>query len=105
MLQLYLDGPEDKFTEFVYAESDLPQEVQAILKGVKNSYSVRKLPFVELCLEGITEKSLGYFMQFKMMETMFLGKLLGVNAFDQPAVEEYKDYTNKYLQNKMQGWI
>jgi glucose-6-phosphate isomerase len=32
-----------------------------------------------------------------MMETLFLGKLLNVNPFDQPNVESYKRETRKIL--------
>ena len=32
-----------------------------------------------------------------MMETALVGKLIGVNPFDQPAVEEVKILTKKYL--------
>lgn len=56
------------------------------------------LPYVEIQLQNIDEKSIGKFMQLKMMEMMLLGKLLGVNAFDQPNVEAYKIETKKILQ-------
>ena len=36
-------------------------------------------------------------MQFKMIEMVYLGKLLEVNPFDQPNVEEYKEETRKIL--------
>ncbi len=93
MLQLYLDGPRDKFTEFVYPKSMLPKEVSGVLNGVKNSYSRRSLPYTEFVLEDLTEKSLGYYMQYKMIETMYLGNLLGIDAFNQPAIEEYKKFS------------
>ena len=69
----------------------------AILQGVKESYRKNKLPFTELVLENISEQSLGEYMQFKMIETMLVAKLFGVNAFDQPNVEQYKIETKKIL--------
>ena len=42
---------------------------------------------------------MGYIMQLHMMETMYLAALFGVNAFDQPNVEEYKNQTKKSLTN------
>jgi len=38
------------------------------------------------------------FMQFKMIEMMYLGKLFNVNAFDQPHVELYKTEVKKILE-------
>ena len=32
-----------------------------------------------------------------MMEIMYLGQLMNVNAFDQPAVEQYKQRTRELL--------
>ena len=123
--QLYLGGPKDKFTTFIYTKysskkSRAPQGLflsglvdnisgksasdimDAILEGVKIAYSKRGLPFVEVVLESISEKSLGEFLQYKMMEMIFLGKLMDVNPFDQPNVESYKVETKRILasQNK-----
>lgn len=118
--QLNLAGPEDKVTTFVYTQKDkanvfVPDEsevtvlapqvkgksakqiMQAILQGTKKAYEQRKLPFMENILEDLSDKSLGQWMQFKMMEVIFLAKLLNINAFDQPNVEEYKVETKKLL--------
>ncbi len=117
--QLYLGGPKDKLTTFISAEygkrgSTITQEVfagvgegiagkkpadvaEAILKGVKIAYEKKGLPFMEILLSDITPASLGAFMQFKMMEMMYLGKLFNVNPFDQPNVESYKIETKNIL--------
>ncbi len=120
--QLYLGGPKDKFFEFVWGkhqgvEVEIPktalmpvlmeeikgktpeQVMEAIYKGVKTAFKNHELPFVEFILDDINEKSIGEFMQFKMIETMYLAKLMGVNAFDQPDVEHYKVETKKILKN------
>jgi len=120
MAQLYFGGPKDKFTTFVYAPGnseelvvpkdlvfpDLVEGVEgkeladimaAILSGVKESYKKNELPFVEIIMHGINEHSLGQFMQFKMIEIMYLAQLLGVNAFNQPDVEDYKKETKRIL--------
>lgn len=118
--QLYLGGPKDKLTTFVSsaysatvkipAERLLPELVpmidgksaadimQAILEGVKVAYRKADLPFMEVVLDGINEQSLGSFLQFKMLEMMYLGKLLNVNSFDQPNVEDYKVETKRLLE-------
>lgn len=90
MLQLYLGGPKDKFTLFVLAPDLLHTKTKAIYEAVKKSYGAKGRPFAEIILPDLSEKTLGYFMQFKMVEVLYLAALLGVNPFDQPEVEEYK---------------
>lgn len=118
--QLYLGGPKDKLTTFVSANGSadvqvpaerlLPELVPmingksaadvmtAILEGVKVAYEKAGLPYMEVVLDGIDGQSLGAFLQFKMLEMMYLGKLLNVNSFDQPNVEDYKVETKRLLE-------
>ncbi len=98
--QLYLSGPKNRFTCFVSTMAKKRDAVEAILKGVKASYKKRGLAFMEIELKAITPQELGEFMEFKMIETILLAKLLGVNAFNQPAVELYKKETRKVLKRK-----
>ncbi len=118
--QLYLGGPLDKFTTFIWAKNpkdqmSLPKTLlmpgiienlegksaqsimSAILEGIKAAYSKKKLPYMEVILEEISTYALGEFLQFKMFEMMYLGKLMNVNTFDQPNVELYKIETRKIL--------
>lgn len=118
--QLYLGGPKDKITTFISygnpnedpqvpANTLLPNLVDnlenkpasvimsAILSGIKRTYRNRSLPFAEVVLPKQNEEAMGEFMQFKMFEMMFLGKLMGVNPFDQPNVEAYKRITKNIL--------
>jgi len=118
--QLYLGGPLDKITTFIYStdtsralnvptERTFPAVVEmingvstsdimnAILGGVKIAYNKKQIPFMEVQFEEITPYELGAFMQFKMM---YLGKLLNVNPFDQPNVESYKIETKQLLETK-----
>ena len=118
--QLYLGGPKDKLTTFVSALPSgglgLPQErlfpqllpmlngktaediMHAILEGTKIAYQKAGLPYMEVVLDAIDERSLGAFLQFKMLEMMYLGTLLNVNSFDQPNVEAYKIETKRLLE-------
>jgi glucose-6-phosphate isomerase len=121
MAQLYLGGPYDKFTTFVRVEHptstvmiptlpeyeslvrgiqgrSLHEIMLAILEGVQSAFRKDARPFVEVTLPDKTPGSIGQFMQFKMMEMMFLGTLCGVNAFDQPSVEAYKQETRLILE-------
>lgn len=119
MAQLYLGGPHDKFTNFVTthfntnlkvptypAFDQLVPDLQgkeyhtlmtAILDGVKIAYKKGKRPYTETRLDGKTEETIGAFMQLKMTEMMLLGRLLNVNPFDQPNVEQYKKETRRIL--------
>lgn len=45
----------------------------------------------------LDERVMGALMMHYMLETMFAAELLGVDAFDQPAVEEGKILTRQYL--------
>lgn len=118
--QLYLGGPNNRVTTFVSAESVL-NEVQmpesrlfpnivpnisdkkltqisnAILEGVKSTYQSHDMPFMSVELQNLTVKELGAFLQFKMLEVMYLGRLLGVDVFNQPNVESYKEEIRKNL--------
>ena len=121
MAQLYLGGPYDKFTMFLTIEnsnshinvptlkeySELVYGVQgqslesimsAIVDGTKAAFRKGKRPFMEVKLPCKSEYSIGQFLQFKMIETIYLGYLLDVNPFDQPNVESYKQETRKILQ-------
>ncbi len=71
--------------------------MDAILRGTTTAYARKEHPFMEVSFEKLDEEHLGAFMQWKMIEMMFLGQLFGVNAFDQPNVEEYKVVTKKLL--------
>ena len=69
----------------------------AIREGVKIAYEKQSLPYMETILEDISEYELGQYLQMKMIEMMYLGKLMNVNPFDQPNVEMYKTETKKIL--------
>lgn len=119
MVQLYLGGPKNMFTTFIRTTEkgivDIPDTpvlpgivegiagksfnniIEAIYEGVKVAYRKRTLPFAEIVISKISPRTLGAFMQFKMIETMYLARLMGLNAFDQPNVEEYKVETRKLL--------
>jgi glucose-6-phosphate isomerase len=69
----------------------------AILNGVQSTFRSKKMPFMTLTLPDASSKTIGAYMQLEMMTTMYLSFLLGVNAFDQPAVEEYKSEVRRIL--------
>lgn len=120
MATLFLGEPKNKFTQFLHASqkentpiiptdlfmpglvSDIAGKsiadvMSAIYYGVKIAYLKNGLPYTEIVMHEISEHSLGQYLQLKMIETMYLARLLGVNAFDQPKVEEYKRETREIL--------
>lgn len=121
MVQLYWGGPSDKTTEIVYAKKSescsVPQDlvfpslsktqgkntseiVSAIRQGTVIAYQKQNQPYFEVIFEEINEYELGAYMQYKMMEIMYLAHLMEIKAFDQPQVELYKIETRKILERK-----
>ena len=116
--QLYLAGPRTMFTSFLFFEDEssdliipsnyvsslvlgmsqrsLTEVKSAIVQGTINAYKKQKRPSLVIGLEQ-TAESLGGFLVQKMVETMLLGRLFDINAFDQPAVELYKEETREIL--------
>lgn len=121
LAQLYLGGPRDKITTFVYitnqrSELKIGKNVfsqpvpalegktiyeikDAIFRGVEVAYAQEGRPYMTLLLPEMNEYVLGQCLMFCMLEVMFLASLLEINAFDQPAVELYKNQTRKLLNN------
>lgn len=120
MVQLYLAGPADKTFRFVHVSSfpsdprtpkderlealvphaggrSMGELMGAILSGTQTAFRSRHIPFADVSLPSLSPHCMGQLMQMEMIETMLLAKLANVNAFDQPAVEEYKKETRKRL--------
>lgn len=100
MAQLYFAGPSIRCTTFfpaIIRESTTMAHVQnVIFEGVQAAYAQAKLPFMTLNVEK-NEKALGALLQFKMLEIVYLGHCMQVNAFNQPQVELYKQEVRKLL--------
>ena len=119
-LQLYLDGPKDKFFTFITTEHSskglkLHQKtmekqdlkylsnktmgdlMQAEQRATIDTFIQNEFPVREINLNQINEFSIGKLMAFSMMETIATCIFFDVNTFDQPAVEQGKILTKKYL--------
>lgn len=122
-LQLYLDGPKDKmFTVIVGAQLKRGGVMPQQLSGFENlSYLAgrtmgdlldaeqratiatlvnRGCPTRVIAIKEADECTLGALMTHFMLETMLTARLIGVNAFDQPAVEEGKLLTRQFLEER-----
>ena len=119
LLQLYLDGPKDKFFTFfntlekedklkVFQDivpknmrflknKNLKFIINAQSKAVKNIFKLKKIPFRQITFNKKNEEELGEIFTFFVLETILLSRLMNINPFDQPAVEEVKIETKKIL--------
>ena len=66
---------------------------KALIKVLK----IKKIPFREFELKKINEDVLGELFSYFILETVIIGKLSKINPFNQPAVEQIKNYTKKFL--------
>jgi glucose-6-phosphate isomerase len=114
-LQLYLDGPKDKFFTLLAPKwqgkgetihSSLVPELkgktmgdlfEAELRATYETLVRNQCPTRLITLDTLNESSLGALMMHFMIETILTSYLIGVNAFDQPAVEEGKRLAKEYL--------
>ena len=119
-LQLYLGGPNDKFFTLVMLDTFSPapkvntddpelaylhQHTLADLMRAEQNATVATLirqecPTRTITFPQLNERTLGALFIHYVLETMITAKLLGIDAFDQPAVEEGKILTREYLSQK-----
>jgi len=119
-LQLYLDGPQDKFFTLIttdYRKKGLKMNKE-IFKTKDTNFLVNKtmgdlmyaeqqatlstfikkgFPVRQLHIDKINEYTLGQLMAYYMVETIITCYLIGVNPFNQPAVEYSKRLAKAYL--------
>ena len=118
LLQLYLDGPKDKLF-YVFSLNEKSKD-KINLKNITNSniylhnktlsqiklsqkkalikaFIKKDIPFREFKINEIDEKVLGKLFAYFIIETIVVGKLVNINPFDQPAIEQVKMYTKKFL--------
>lgn len=91
MLELYLGGPKARFTIFIKSSKEIENSInEKAYKNVIEAYKKSELPFEKYEMPEINEHELGKFMALLMETTIELAKLLEVDPYGQPAVEEYK---------------
>ena len=71
--------------------------LDAAARATAETLALNGRPVRRFRLEGVDEAALGALQMHFMIETILAADLLGVNAFDQPAVEEGKILTRRYL--------
>jgi len=122
LVQLYLDGPKDKFFSFFNSSNkenklkinintipdnfkflknkDVNSIVSAQQLALQNIFKLKKIPFRCFNFNVKNEEDLGKFFTFFVLETILLSKLMNLNPFNQPAVEQVKIETKKILDLK-----
>ena len=119
-LQLYLDGPKDKFFSMMMLEcagqgasidyGDITDPRLDIFKGrtmgdlmaaeqraTISTLVARGCPVRSFVIKELNEEAMGALLMHFTLEVIFTAELLAVNAFDQPAVEDGKVFAIKYL--------
>jgi glucose-6-phosphate isomerase len=118
-LQLYLDGPRDKFFTFISTSKNnidyrisnkiIPTSMKYIkntsmgsiiksqCEATKSIFKLKKIPFRHFIFNKINEEELGNIFTFFTLETILLANLMNINPFNQPAVEQIKTETKKIL--------
>jgi glucose-6-phosphate isomerase len=79
------------------ADKRLPEVMQAAIQGTNDALHADGRPTTDLVLPTIDTHVLGQLFQMLMIATVIEGRLLGVNPYGQPGVEQYKINMNKNL--------
>ena len=119
-LQLYLNGPKDKFFTFVttnhsnrglkinndifnnteinyFKNKRIGDLMEAEQRATIETFKLNNFSFREIFIPKIDEKNLGKLLTLSIIETIASCVYFDVNPFDQPAVEQGKILTKKYL--------
>ncbi len=122
-LQLYLEGPKDKIIYFVEIEKfsqkatlsdnklddekidfltgkSLQELMRAEKIATEESLRENNRPNATIKLTEINEFQIGQLYQLFMNVIPYMGALLNINAFDQPAVERIKQFTFGLMERK-----
>ena len=118
LLQLYLDGPRDKLFYIFSANKNNKKKTNLNIYGKKfnflnnkkfdqiklaqkNSFikvlKKKNIPFREFIIKDFQEDILGELFSYFILETAIVGKLIYINPFNQPAVEQVKKDTKRIL--------
>ena len=120
LMQYYLDGQDRNFYTFFFTQEkfkkkignryldksqhflknkDINQILFAKHKASEKVFKRKKIPFRSFIIKERSPESMGELFCFFIIETILLGKALGVNPYDQPSVELIKIETKKILSN------
>ncbi|MBN1515123.1 glucose-6-phosphate isomerase [Candidatus Sumerlaeota bacterium] len=119
-VQLYAEGPNDKIINFIEVEnfrrkcsipkvfkslpeldfmtgSDMGQLLNYELAATEFALTQANRPNVRFTIDKVTPQNIGGLLYLFEVQTAFAGGLYGIDAFDQPGVEEGKKATNALM--------
>ncbi len=79
------------------ADKTLPDLMSAAIKGTNKAYASDNRPTTDLHLPEVNAFYLGQLFQMLMLATVVEGRIMGVNPYGQPGVEQYKQHMNAFL--------
>lgn len=79
------------------ADKTLPDIMEAAIQGTNDALHADGRPTTDIVLPTIDTHVLGQLFQMMMIATVIEGRLLGVNPYGQPGVEQYKQNMNRNL--------
>jgi len=124
VMQYYLDGKKNNFYTFFFSKNSSANKTKIInsklllkthnylkgqtanklierqFKATEKVFSKKKLPFRSIIVSKRDENSIGGLFCYFILETIMLGRALGVDPYNQPAVELIKVETKKQFSQK-----
>ena len=125
ILQLFVDGPDDKFYQLFFVNnrsSDvrLPEKslilpyvggktlgeiMRAEFEGTLHALRQKNRPIVRFELSKLSEYQMGYLFMTYMVAVVVMARFMGVNPYGQPAVEIGKRYARELLEEGRDGGL
>ena len=119
MLQLYLEGPRDKYFSFFYvnnidkdllnyktinlnkfgylANKNLSDINKANFDATINALTIKNMPVRSIILQDLSARTFGAIVCHLMFEIITVSHLMKLNPFDQPGVEMIKKYSKELV--------
>ncbi|MCA9258936.1 MAG: glucose-6-phosphate isomerase [Planctomycetales bacterium] len=82
------------------ADKTLPDILSAAVAGTNQAYAADQRPTTDLHLPQLNEYVMGQTLQMFMLATVLEGRLIGINPYGQPGVEDYKRNMNAILRGQ-----
>ncbi|MEZ6064210.1 MAG: glucose-6-phosphate isomerase [Planctomycetaceae bacterium] len=76
---------------------ELPGLLDAAIEGTNQAYCDADRPTADIRLQQLDAHALGQLLQMLMLATVVEGRLIGINPYGQPGVEDYKRNMGKIL--------
>jgi glucose-6-phosphate isomerase len=124
VMQYYLDGKKNNFYTFFFSKNSSANKTKIInsklllkthnylkgqtanklierqFKATEKVFAKKKLPFRSIIVSKRDENSIGGLFCYFILETIMLGRALGIDPYNQPAVELIKVETKKQFSQK-----